>query len=488
MAPIVTEQRPDPSIEAIFAAALLHHQSGQHEAAASLYGRILCHLPQHYGALQHLGVFALQRGQAALAVMLITRAVHGNNRVAAFHANLGLALKMQGKAHDAVRCLTVALVLDPALVDAANNLANALLDLLQLEKARLICARALLLAPLMAGAHHNMALICHKSGALDAAKVRYRTAIALRPDDTESLAGLGVTQLLAGDMPQGWRLFEFHRRTPAMRSEARFPPATLWQGESLLGRTILLHGDQGLGDAIQFCRYAPMVAAKGGRVLLEVPAPLVRLLRGLPGIAAVISRGEPLPHFDGHCPLMSLPAIFGTSLADIPSPRPYLKADLQGAEYWRRTLPAAGRRIGLAWQGNQYYRNDRNRSIPADCLDLLAGLAAERDILFVSVQKSPTALPRNLPLLDPMGEIDDLADSAALVEALDLIITIDSAVAHLAAALGKPVWLMNRFDSDWRWLLGCDASPWYPTLRIFRQLRPGDWPGVVDAVAAALRC
>ena len=262
-------------------------------------------------------------------------------------------------------------------------------------------------------------------------------------------------------------------------------------------RVVLVRAEQGFGDMLQFCRYVPHLADLGARVVLEVPTPLRRLMGGLDGVDRVVAAGEALPWFDRHCRLMSLPRLFGTRLETIPDQVPYLRAEPALVEQWRARLSGLrGRRIGLVWAGGMRIDKphaaaiDRRRSIP---FALLAPLASAPGCGFVSLRVGDTApvdgpeAPRADWLLDVSDGITDFADTAALIETLDLVIAVDTAVAHLAGALGKPVWLLNRFDSCWRWLRDREDSPWYPGLRQFRQTTPGDWDGVIARVVAALR-
>jgi hypothetical protein len=273
-----------------------------------------------------------------------------------------------------------------------------------------------------------------------------------------------------------------------------------WLGEPLNGRRILLHAEQGLGDTIQFCRYAPLVAARGGRVILEVPRKLLRLLSGLRGVTQLVAAGDPLPAFDVQCSLMSLPLAFRTRLDTIPAQVPYLAARPETVAYWRHRLgPWTRRRVGLVWSGGfrpdqpESHAVNERRNIP---LRLIAQLN-QPAIDFVSLQKGEPAESELIALKDavwPGGnltnaapELDDFEDTAGLIETLDLVISVDTSTAHLAAAMGKPVWLLNRFDSCWRWLEQREDSPWYPTLRLFRQTTRGDWQAVTQRVSAALQ-
>ena len=299
--------------------------------------------------------------------------------------------------------------------------------------------------------------------------------------------------LLAGRFEEGWKEYEWRLKEQHM---SRNFSAPLWSGEATGDRVILLHAEQGLGDTLQFCRYVPLIAS-GARTVLEVQAPLVRLLSRLRGIIEIVARGERLPSFDVHCPLMSLPRALGTTLDTIPAATPYLAADpgraADLAQAARR--PPWPARVGLVWAGGQRLdwpqlaATDRRRSI---ALDSMAPLAQASGVSFISLQKGePAAQAANPPcgmaLHDFTADLYDFADTAALIDGLDLVISVDTAVAHLAGALGKPVWLLNRFDTDWRWLLDRYDSPWYPLLRQFRQPSPGDWNSVIRSAGDALQ-
>jgi hypothetical protein len=262
----------------------------------------------------------------------------------------------------------------------------------------------------------------------------------------------------------------------------------LWLGEPLNGSRILLHAEQGLGDAIQFARYAPMVAERGATVLLEVHRHLVRLMTTLPGVATVVARGQSLPAFDWQCPLMSLPLAFGTTVETIPTRVPYLAAQRDGPGP-QRTTAAGTQSVGLVWAGSPAHRRDQRRSIG---LDLFTPLTQIDGLRWYSLQKGPAAAalstpPPGLDLIDLARDIHDFADTAAIVANLDLVVTVDTSVAHLAGAMGKPVWILVPKPSDWRWMLDRDDSPWYPTARLFRQRTPGEWAPVVEQIHQALR-
>ena len=324
------------------------------------------------------------------------------------------------------------------------------------------------------------------SGDLEQGTHHFRRALQLDPGYVEASLGIAFAFLTQGNFLPGWAYYE--RRFDGAVTPSRNAPGPRWNGEALPGRTILLYAEQGLGDTLQFVRYAPMVAARGGRVILEVQPALCRLLSTLENIEKIIPQGHIYPGVDTHCPLLSLPAVFQTTLATIPAPSPYLQPEAQLARAWSRRIVSTFPRIGLVWAGEPRHRRDRQRSIS---LDMLAPLSSE-GISFFSLQKGPAAeqlksLPPTFRVEDLGADCSDMSDTAAAIMALDLVISVDTGVAHLAAALGKPVWLLLPFIPDWRWLLQRDDSPWYPTMRLFRQPSPGAWDPAIQRVARELR-
>ncbi len=369
-----------------------------------------------------------------------------------------------------------------------NNRGNTLKELKRYDDALASYDRALALEPGFAGAHHNRGVTLQELKRYDDALASYERASALRPDFVEAHWNESLVRLQLGDFHGGWRKYEQGWKT-GLRGEPRGFAQPRWTGaEPLAGRTLLLHVEQGFGDTIQFVRYAPLAAAAGARVILEAYPLLTTLLSEVEGVNAVVSRGEPLPAFDLHCPLLSLPLAFGTELDTIPARVPYLTAPPARLARWGARLPrAGGLRVGLAWSGRE--TPDPNRSV---ALAQLAPLFDLPGIHFVSLQKdvrdSDEAALRGRPELLHLGpDLADFADTAAVIEQLDLVISIDTAVAHLAGALGKPVWILLPFSSDWRWLLDRDDSPWYPTARLFRQDETRAWDTVIARVRAALK-
>jgi len=421
------------------------------------------------------------------------------------HNNLGGALWALGGLEEAETSCREALRLRPDYPEAHANLGNVLRDLGRPAEAEASCREALRLRPDYSDAHSNLGAALYILGRPAEAEASCREARRLRPDYPDAHTNLAHALLLAGRFEEGWNEYEWRWKTRQLLDGDRNFPAPQWGGEAIGDRVILLHAEQGLGDTLQFCRYVPLMAS-GARIVLEVQAPLVRLLSRLPGITQpgitqpgitqIVARGDSLPSFDLHCPLLSLPRAFGTTLGTIPAATPYLAADPARAADWRERLAHFdGLRVGLVWAGGQRQGlpsqviTDRRRSV---ALDAMAPLGEASGVSFISLQKGEPAAqaatpPRGMALHDLTADLHDFADTAALIDGLDLVISVDTAVAHLAGALGKPVWLLNRFDTDWRWLLNRDDSPWYPTLRQFRQPSPGDWTSALGAARDALQ-
>ena len=523
------------------------HQAGRLAEAEAIYRQILAVDPRHADAMHLLGVLAGQAGRHDAAADLIGKAVALAPHFALAHFNLATALNEGGRrdaaiaacrrtlelqpghaeAHfllgtllmkkeqpaEAAAAYRRTLELKPDYAEAHNNLSVALRDQGHDDEAMAACRRAIQIKPDYALAHFNVGNALRDQNNTDEAMAAYRRALEIQPDLPAVKWNYSQLLLLRGDFERGWPLYE-------ARLDARIHGASkifgasqggfhqpVWGGGPLDGRRILLRAEQGFGDTLQFVRYAPLVAQRGGRVILECQPGLKSLLTSVENVSQIIERGEPLPALDLHCPMMSLPLAFGTRLATIPAGIPYLRADARKAAQWRGRLEqrenslgkgnAPQRRalkIGLVWAGSTRPDQptatalDRRRSI---ALSRLAPLAAVPGTLFVSLQKGASAKqaqtpPEGMALADWTDELHDFSDTAALVEALDLVISVDTAVAHLAGALGKPVWLLNRFDTCWRWMLERGDSPWYPTLRQFRQPGFMEWDPVIAEVRGQL--
>jgi tetratricopeptide (TPR) repeat protein len=417
-----------------------------------------------------------QRLAEAEQALLLARELAPNSAQVA--NNLGNVLSDLGRRDEAEATYRAALAGDADLVEAHNNLGRLLRQANRLDEAEACLRQALALSPACVEAHVNLGNVLADLGRYDEAEAAYAAALARAPEHPEAIYDLGALHLVTGRLRRGWAGYEarWQRRGFAPRQMA----APAWQGEPRAGRTLLLHAEQGLGDTIQFCRFIPGLCAEGP-VILEAPPVLHGLLGSLTGDIRLIAPGAALPTHALQLALPSLPGVLGVELADIPACVPYLHADAARVAGWRaRIAGLPGLRVGLAWAGNPDYALDSRRSLDVAALAPLAALAG---VSFISMQKCAAAPDW---MYDASAGLDDFADTAGLVTALDLVISVDTAVVHLAGALGRPTWLLNRFDTCWRWLLERTDSPWYPTLRIFRQPAPFAWAPVLDEVAARL--
>jgi tetratricopeptide (TPR) repeat protein len=468
------------------------HALGQLDAGAASYRQALAIRPGYAEAHKNLGATLHGLGQFDEALLSHRQALALKPDFAEAWSNLGVSLQELGRFEESVASYRRALALRPEAAETHYNLGNALKDAGQFEAAAASYRNALAMRPDDARAHNNLGAVLNTLGQLDAAVANYRSALALVPGDADAHYNLAMALLAQGDLAAGWEEHEWRWQSAQLERYRRDFEQPQWRGEAAHGRTLLIHAEQGFGDTLQFCRYAPLAAARGLRIVMEVQTPLVRLLRSVASVDVVVARGEPLPAFDFHIPMLSLPWALGTTLGTIPCATAYVRADEAGAAVWRSRLadlPGQGPRVGVVWAGSSGLQStqaaavDRRRSLLAEQLAPLFELPGLR---FFSLQKESAGAPGNFPLTDFMEEISDFADTAALIVNLDLVISVDTAVAHLAAALGRPVWLLDRHDPEWRWLRGRRDSPWYPSLRIFRQPRPGDWQAVIEEVRAEL--
>jgi tetratricopeptide (TPR) repeat protein len=470
------------------------------DAAAACYRRALQLDPELLEALNSLGRLLRAQGRLADAAECYRRGLALRPDVAELHFNLAGVLFKLGQPDAAITGFRTALQCRPDFPEAHNSLGTVYSDLGQPEAAAACYRQALAARPDYADALANLGNSLRNQGRLDAAEACHRRAIASIPQDLDTVkaavvhTNLAIVLLSQGRLPEGLKEFEWRWLTPQLADGVRNFPQPQWFGEAAAGRTLLLHAEQGYGDTLQFCRYAALAAARGLRVVLEVQPSLVRLLRCLDGASEVVALGENLPPFDLQCPMMSMPLALGTTVNTIPARPAYLRADAAAVARWRLRLDTSGRRrlrVGLVWAGNpRSYATepaaiDRRRSLAAE---RLRPLFEVRDVQFFSLQKTGPDAPEDLPLIRLMHEMEDFADTAALVANLDLVISVDTAVAHLAAGLGVPVWLLDRFDPCWRWLTDRRDSPWYPSLRIYRQPRAGDWDTVIAEAVRDLQC
>ncbi len=482
----IIETRPD-HFDALHMLGVIRHQQGRHDEAHDLIGRALAVRPESVWALSNRGLVLAALGRSAEALAAFDQALALAPDDLEARNNRGLVLQALGRDDEALHDFEQVLAARPDFVQALNNRGNVLQALGRYEEALASYAAATARAPGFAQAHYNAGAALQALDRPAEALGAYGRALALEPDYADAHWNESLVRLSLGDFAAGWRKFEWRWRTSdaARRSPLPHP---LWLGEAPLdGCSVLLHAEQGLGDAIQFVRYVPLVAARGAQVILAVHAELKRLFSDAMsdlGAAAVFGEGESLPPCHLRCPLLSLPHAFGTTLDTIPATIPYLAPSPELAAKWQARLASVPRpRVGLVWAGNPAHKNDRNRSLS---LAELAPLRQLAGLGYVSLQK-PGPAPGGDGLLDLGPELSDFAETAAAVAALDLIIAVDTAVAHLAGALGKPVWILLPFSADWRWLREREDSPWYPTARLFRQPRPGDWASVVGRVTAELQ-
>jgi tetratricopeptide (TPR) repeat protein len=483
--------------EAIFLLASVQFRLGKISLALANYDRVLALRPNYSNALCNRGfaLHELKRFEEALASYDRALQIRPNDDEVLY--NRGNTLKELNRLDAALDSFDRALSLRPDFTRAHINRGNVLYDMALFDEALASYDRALAVRPDDAEVLFNRGTVLRELNRLDEALASYGRALALQPNFTEVHWNAATLRLLTGDFTQGWAGYEWRRKEGFSLTPKRDFPRPLWLGTgSIEGKTILLHSEQGLGDTIQFCRYVTLVAARGARVILEVEESLRELMRPLAGVSSVVAKGNPLPDFDLQCPLLSLPLAFGTQLETIPCATPYLSAPTTKTRIWHDRLGERQKpRIGLVWAGNPTTGLaatpiDRQRSIE---FDRLAPLFQVTDCDFYSLQKGDAAVqqlrksPFQQQVADWTDDLHDFSDTAALMENFDLVITVDTSVAHLAGAIGKPFWLLNRYNTCWRWLLDREDSPWYPTARLFRQDKSRDWTDVIARVQAALR-
>jgi Flp pilus assembly protein TadD len=519
----VLGRKPD-HFNAAYLLGVLAHQSGNSRAAADLIRHAITLNPTHAEAHAKLGVVLASHGQFEPAIEAFRQANALNPRFAEAYtnlgaslaalerfdqaveayrkaiairpnypeafSNLGVSLQELGMRVEAIDAYRRSIALRPGHAEVYSNLGSALTEQGRLEEALAVFDTAIQCNPAYAEAYSNLGRALNDMGRFDEAAVACRKAIALQSGYANGHWNLALTLLSQGDLKQGFDEYEWRFRHKKNADQFKSLPQPQWQGEELRGRTIVLRSEQGFGDMIQFVRYAPAVAARGGRVILESNPELYRLLQRLPGMQQIVQHGEPLPPFDLHTPMLSLPWAFGTDLHTVPHDVPYLHADPALSAQWRDTFAEHGGnvKVGVVWAGNPKHSNDRNRSMRLLELLHLAGVPGVR---FFSLQRGPAGaqlavVAGRWPIADYTDRLTDFADTAAMVSHLDLVIAVDTSVAHLAGAMGKPVWVLLPFVAEWRWMIGREDTPWYPTMRLFRQSAEGRWAEVVERVAGEL--
>jgi tetratricopeptide (TPR) repeat protein len=437
------------------------------------------------------GIALAYEGRVEEAVSAFREAAAMNPKSADAQNNLGNALVDIDQADEAMRCFQTALRLKPDFPASRNGLGMAMIHAGKIEEGITELRRILAVNPNFVEAMNNLANALMKKREMEQCLKVLDRAIELRPDFPGAHYNRAHALLLLGDFAGGWQEYEWRRKAQKrylfMKQDFAQPQ---WRGEPLEGKTIFLHAEQGLGDTLQFLRFIPLVAGRGGKIILGCQTDILCMLNRIDGIDRTVTTDQKIPKFDVHCPLVSLPLALGTRLESIPANMPYLHPEKQRVHMWGDRLGEKNcrLRVGLAWAGNPFFRGDRTRSMH---ISQLGALSQAHGVEFFSLQKGAaagqaTAPAPGLSLIDLGPELKDFADTAAVMSHLDLILSTDTSVPHLAGALGKPVWTMLQYSPDWRWLLGREDSPWYPTMRLFRQKQPGDWESVVKEVAAAL--
>jgi tetratricopeptide (TPR) repeat protein len=505
--------------------ALAHQREGRLADAERAYEQVLRQHPNHFDALHMLGVVALQTQRPERAVELITKALPQKPTIAAAHNHLAKALADLGRFEDALASYDTVITLRPSFSDAYIGRASVLRHLERLDEALATCDQAIALRPDVALAYICRALIlrsmqrpedalasCDKAIAtqpelaetwdrlgaalrdmneLEEALAVFEIAITQWPDFASAHMNAGMSYLQLGRADPGWSLYDWRNKHGGPVA-GRTWPKPRWHGdESLAGKTLLVWSEQGLGDTIQFCRYATLLESCGARVVLSVQSRLCALLKGLGSTIEVIAEKDAPPKFDLHCPLLSLPLACGTTIKSIPSVVPYLVPEPERVMRWRQRLGSEGFKVGICWQGSKL-PIDVGRSFP---LGLFHGISRISGVRLISLQKGPgseqlTTMPAGMTV-ETLGEEfdagpDAFVDTAAVMQSLDLVITSDTSIAHVAGALARPTWVALKQVPEWRWLLGREDSPWYPTARLFRQKKRGDWEDVFERLRVEL--
>jgi len=517
--------KADPNhADALHLLGFMAHQQGDNESAAKKISKAINIVPDNPFYYNSLGQVLQDQGMPKKAIVCYEKALVLKSDLAEAHNNMGLILYEQGKLDEALACYQQALMYNPRAPEPHNNMGNIFKYQGRLNKAISSYACALKLRPNYAEACNNMGVAFQLQNRFEEAISELRNAINLRPDYAEAYVNTGITYqskgaleqalfsyqkaialdpenanahfhhsfalLLGGNLEEGWKEYEWRLLRQEWKRAHRYQyHAPSWDGSAFSGKTLFIHAEQGLGDTLQFIRYLPMVKGLGGKVIFETGKPLFNLFRDFPGIdrlVTVSSKGHPVSGYDLYAPLMSIPGLLRTTLETIPQNVPYIYAAPEKAADWQARL-GGGIKVGLVWAGKPVV-ND-NRPCPLKCFLPLFDV---HSIRLFGLQKGQAAcqlqgLPKGSEMINLGEEFDDFTDTAGAIENLDLVISVDTSVAHLAGAMGKPVWTLLPFAPDWRWLLGREDTPWYPTMRLFRQPEPGNWDAVFQRIVKELR-
>ena len=446
--------------------------------------------PEFAKAHNNLGTALKKQHKLKDAMKSFNRAIELKPDYAEAYYNLGSALHTSGRFDEAIDAYKEAITIKPDYAKAHYNLGNTLKEQENLDEAVTSYKQAITIKPDYVMAYNNLGTILQEQGKIDEAAECYSRAIRLKPDYADAHLNKALTSLLNGNFKSGWQEYEWRLRTKNYALRNFNHP--MWDGKPLNEKSILIHTEQGFGDTIQFIRYLPMVQAQGGRVIFECLPDLICLLKNSNGFDNIIekkSSGKLSEQFDVHVPLLSLPGLFGTTVGSIPSDIPYIAADPRLIDQWRIRLDDDHKcKIGIVWAGNPNHKKDHSRSCSLSDFATLAGIP---ELSIYSLQKGPASVevnkwPGGEEIIKLDSEIHDFADTAAIIANLDLVISVDTVVAHLAGAMGKPVWTLLPFVPDWRWLLNRTDSPWYPSMRLFRQTRANDWSGMFKRLKQTL--
>ena len=508
----------DKNVNAIYNLGNIFTDIKEYKYATQCFTKVIQLQPNSDDALNNLGFLQLELGNYEEALEFLNKAISINPGSLSALNNLGKVHEKKSLYSEAIGYFNKAIKLNPNHAESYSNLAAILIELMRFEDAIVYLHRALDLDPNMPSAYNNTGKALYKLNRLDEALLNYTRAIDIFPDYVEAYTNLGVlfdelfchdkaiinfdkailiknnyadaywnkalSLLRCGDFRNGFILYEWRWKVDGLELKNRPYDQPLWLGnENIQNKTILLYAEQGLGDTIQFCRYAKLVKELGAIVLLEVPKPLLSLLSDLEGVDLLIESGNKLPDFDYHCPLMSLPLAFKSELASIPNRNPYLAVDNNKHEKWVQKLGVKPKlQVGLVWSGSTTHKNDHNRSLTLkQLLPYLSDLCE-----YVSLQKEVREIDKQVlngsNIKQHGDELNDFSDTAALCELMDLVISVDTSVAHLAGAIGKTTWVLLPHVPDWRWLLDREDSPWYPSIKIYRQPSHGDWDSVMKRI------
>ena len=475
--------------EVLFSRGLCLSSMRRTEEAVENLSRSLQINPDHYQAHLELSFRLSELGKLDEALPHMRKALEIRPESVDAMNNVGIILNGLGRFEEAIAIFERAISISPGFAEPMNNKGFSLQKLERYDEAIVAHERAIAVSPGRPLFHYNRGVCFSETLRLDEAISSFKKAIALKPDYAEAHYNLSTNSLLSGDLRTGFIESEWRFKCPELRLVEREFDRPVWLcREDVAGKVLLLHLDQGFGDAIQCARYIPLAASLGATVILETYPALQGLLSRVPGVSQVIPIGQPLPDFDFHCSMLSLPTAFGTTLESIPSALPYLSVEDATRKMWRTRLGAADSpRIGLTWAGNPGHVNDHHRSVPLKTLLPLLDVEAQ----FISLQKEvrpcdQASLRERDDILDLGSKLESYEDTAAVIEQLDLVISVDTSVAHLAGALGKPVWILLPYVPDWRWLVGRDDSPWYPTARLFRQTETREYDSVLNRMKSEL--